>query len=499
MKFFIILLLSLQFLFASTLELSMSSSPSKLNPILPADSASSSISAWIFNGLFTYDKNGEITPELASSYSFINPSKLLIKLKKDVLWHDGKKFTSKDVLFTYNTIKSPKVFTPLKTNFQLIESLKAIDLYTIEIIYKKPYFKALDIWTLSILPSHILENEKDIMTSSFNKSPIGTGPYKIKDFKINSDIILYANDDYFQGRAKIDKIKYKYVPDQSTEFLFQKQHKLDVSSLQPLQIDRQVDDKFKSFYKIIERPSFSYDYLGFNLRNKKFQDIRVRKALSLAIDRQELIDMLFFGHGVICHGPFLPNTFAYNEKVKNPKKSILKAKELLKEAGYDENNPFTFEVVTNTGNDIRKQAAEILQYQLQKVGVNMKIRVMEWQAYLNTVISPRKFEAILLGWGLALVPDAKPLWHSKEDKKGGFNIVGYKNIEVDSLIEKAEITVNRNELSGYYKKIYEKIANDVPYLFLYIPNSISTVNKSIKNIEPSFVGIMHNQKDWIKP
>ena len=484
---------------ASTLKLSMSSSPSKLNPILPADSASSSVSAWIFNGLFTYDKNGNITPELADSYSFISPTKLLIKLKRDVLWHDGKKFTSKDVLFTYNTIKSPKVFTPLKTNFQLVESVTAIDLYTIEIIYKKPYFKSLDIWTLSILPSHILENEKDIMTSSFNKNPIGTGSYKIKEFKINSDIILYANDDYFLGRPKIDEIKYKYVPDQSTEFLFQKQHKLDVSSLQPLQIDRQVDDKFKSYYRIVESPSFSYDYLGFNLRNKKFQDIRVRKALSLAIDRQELIDMLFFGHGVICHGPFLPNTFAYNEKVKNPKKNISEAKKLLNDAGYNEDNPFTFEVVTNTGNDIRKQAAEILQYQLQKAGINMKIRVMEWQAYLNTVISPRKFEAILLGWGLALVPDAKPLWHSKEDKKGGFNIVGYKNKEVDSLIEKAEITVNRDELSNYYKKIYKKIAEDIPYLFLYIPNSITTVNKKIENIEPSLIGIMHNQKDWIKP
>ena len=178
---------------------------------------------------------------------------------------------------------------------------------------------------------------------------------------------------------------------------------------------------------------------------------------------------------------------------------IKKAKSLLMDAGFNKNNPFTFEVVTNTGNEIRINAAQILQYQLQKVGVQMKIRVMEWQAFLNTVVHPRNFEAVLLGWNLALMPDAYPLWHSDSDKLGRFNLVGYRNKEVDDLIVKASTTINKEKLSLIYKKLFKLIANDNPYLFLYIPNSITAINNKIKNVEPTFIGVMHNQKDWIKP
>ena len=124
---------------------------------------------------------------------------------------------------------------------------------------------------------------------------------------------------------------------------------------------------------------------------------------------------------------------------------------------------------------------------------------MEWQAYLNTVVHPRNFEAVLLGWSLALMPDAYPLWHSDSDKLGRFNLVGYHNARVDELIEEGSTTIDREKLSLIYKELFSIIANDNPYLFLYIPNSISAVNSSIQNIEPTFTGIMHNQKDWIKP
>ena len=496
MKFLTFYLLILSYLCASTLNLSMSSSPSRLNPILANDSASSEISDWLFNGLFKYDKNGNPTVDLAKSYNFETPTKLIIKLRDDVLWHDKEKFSSKDVIFTYEQIINPKVFNSIKSNFKEVESVKAIDNYTIEVIYKKPYFKAIETWMVGILPFHILKDDKDLMTSSFNKTPMGTGSYKLKEFKQGQDIELIANDDYFEGKPKIEKILYQFLPDPNTSFLYLKQKKLDIGGLTPIQVDRQLDDNFKNNYTIMQKPSFSFSYLGFNLKNEKFKDIRIRKALSYAINRQELVDILFFGYGKVCNGPFLPDSFAYNDEVEIPKQNISKAKELLKEAGFDENNPFTFEIVTNTGNDIRINAAQILQYQLQKAGVIMNIRVMEWQAFLNTVVHPKNFEAVLLGWSLALMPDAYPIWHSSSSKLGGFNFVSYENKRVDELIEKGNSTINREELGQIYKEIFKTINDDLPYLFLYIPDSISVVNKDIKNIEPSFIGIMHNQKDW---
>lgn len=499
MKIFILFTLLLNSLLSSTLDLSMSSSPSRLNPILANDSASSEIADWLFNGLLKYDKDGNITTDLALSFKFETETKLIIKLRKDVRWHDGESFSAKDVVFTYNTIKNPKVFTSIISNYKEVESVKALDNYTIEIIYKRPYFKALIPWMIGILPEHILKDEKDLMTSSFNKNPIGTGSYKLKSFKNASDIRLIANDDYFEGRPKIDELYYKFLPDPTTTFLMLKQNQLDLGGLTPLQIDRQINKKFQQDYTIIEKPSLGYTYLGFNLRIDKFKDKRIRQALSLGIDRQEMVDILYFGHGKVCTGPFLPGTFAFNEKIKKITPNLEKAKQLLKEAGFDSNNPFTFELITNTGNEIRINAAQILQYQLAKIGVNVKIRVMEWQAFLNTVVNPRNFETILLGWGLTLMPDAYPLWHSNSDKLGRFNLVGYKNKKVNELIEKGSTTINKKELGKIYRNIFKIITNDNPYLFLYIPNSITVINSKIKNIEPSFTGVTHNQKDWIKP
>ena len=496
MKLLTYYLLLITYLSASTLNLSMSSSPSRLNPILANDSASSEISDWLFNGLFKYDKNGNHTVDLAQSYEFETPTKLIIKLRNNVLWHDGVKFTSKDVVFTYEKIIDPKVFNSIKSNFQEVQSVKAIDDFTLEIIYKQPYFKAIETWMVGILPYHLLKDEENLMTSSFNKNPIGTGSYKLKEFKTAQDIELIANENYFEGIPKIDKILYQFLPDPNTSFLYLKQKKLDIGGLTPIQIDRQIDDDFKNKFTIIQKPSFAYTYLGINLNNEKFKDLRIRQALSLAIDRQELVDILFFGYGKICNGPFLPDSFAYNEKIKPITQNIEKAKELLKELGYDENNPFTFEVVTNTGNDTRINTAQILQYQLEKVGVKMTIRVMEWQAFLNTVVHPKKFDAVILGWSLGLMPDAYPLWHSSSDKLGGFNLVSYKNEKVDKLIEDGINTINREELGKIYKEIFKIISDDLPYLFLYIPDGITVVNKEIKNVEPSFIGIMHNQKDW---
>jgi peptide/nickel transport system substrate-binding protein len=196
----------------------MGSSPSRINPILSNDSASSQISQWIFNGLLKYDKNGNPTVDLASSYKFETPTKLIIKIKKGVLWHDGVEVTSKDVIFTYEKIIDPKVYVSFRSNFNEVESVKALDKYTVEIIFKKPYFKALVTWMVSLLPEHILKDEENLMTSKFNKKPIGTGPYKLKEFKNNADIELIANDDYFEGRPKIDKILYKFIPDTNTSY-----------------------------------------------------------------------------------------------------------------------------------------------------------------------------------------------------------------------------------------------------------------------------------------
>lgn len=475
----------------------MSSSPARINPLLATDSSSSEIASWLFNGLVKFDRDGNIVGDLAQSWHFEDNKTLIFELKKGVLWSDGKPFSAKDVKFTYNWLMSKKVITPYKSDFKYVKSVKVIDNYHLKVTYKKPYFKALSIWMMGILPKHLWEREKDPMRSRLNKMPVGTGPYKItKAFGVNENIVLEANKNYFEHPPFIKKQIYHYISDSSTEFMMLKAKKLDIGSLSPIQVERQIDKEFKKNFNIYEMPSHSYTYLGFNLQNKKFKDKRVREAIALAIDKKEIIDLLFFSHGRVCNGPFMPGSRVYPKDFKPKAYNPKRAKELLKEAGFNKKHPLRFTLVTNSGNSTRIYATQIIQQQLLKVGIKMRIRTMEWQAFLNTVVFPRKFEAVLLGWSLSLIPDAYPIWHSDGTKQGGFNFVGYHNKEVDRLIKESESLIDEKAFAKNYQKIFKLIVNDYPYIFLYIPNSITAVSKRVKGVNPSIIGLEHNFIDW---
>ncbi len=494
---YIILLFLPLIIYSTEFHRSISSSPNRVNPLLATDSASGEIAGWIFNGLVKFDKNAKIVGDLAKNWKFENNTTLVFNLRKGVKWHDGKEFTADDVLFTYNLLNSKKITTPYSSDFKEVKSVEVLDRYTLKVIYKKPYFKALSIWMIGVLPKHLWEKEKNPMQSRLNKFAIGTGPYKMtKAFEVNKKIELVANRDYYEKKPNIDKIIYHFVGDEATQFLMLKSKQLDIGGLTPLQVNRQLGKDFKKNFNIFEQPSHGYTYIGFNLRKPPFNNPKVREAIALAINKQELIDLLFFSHGKPCYGPFMPGTNAYPKDFKPLKYNPKKAREILKSLGYTKEHPLTFTIVTNSNNDIRVKAVEIIQQQLLKVGVVAKIRVMEWQAFLNTVVFPRKFDAVVLGWSLGLIPDAYSIWHSDGDKKGGFNFVGYHNREVDKLIEQAKSEIDPKKFGAIYQKIFKQIVNDHPYIFLYIPNSITAVSKKVKGVEPSIIGIEHNFIYW---
>ena len=484
---------------ATTLQLATSSNPARLNPILATDSSSAEIAGFLFNGLVKFDKDSkEIVADLAKKFYFVDDTTLIFELRKGVKWHDGAEFSAKDVLFTYKTLISDKIASPYSAGFRFVKSVDIVDKYTIKVTYKKAYFKALETWMMGILPEHILKNEKNLMSSKFNTHPIGTGAYKLERLEYSKNIILSAFDQYFEGRAKIDKISFHVIADPMTRFLMLKSAQLDIGSVEPMAYERQLHKEFFKKFNIYEKISLSYTYLGFNLRLKKFQNPDVRRALSLAIDREELVNILFFKHAKVCTGPFLPGTVAFNADVKAPSVNIQEAKRLLKKAGYDEKNPFSFEIVTSNSSSIRPYAAQILQHQLKKAGVIVTLRVMEWQAFLNMVVFPHKFESVLLGWGLSPTPDPYLFWHKDSDKKGGFNLVGYNNPQINTMIEESQSMIDRKKLGKKWRKMFKIITDDNPYLFLYIPNAITAVDKRVKNVTPALGGIWHNYIEWEK-
>lgn len=478
-----------------------------LIPPLATDSASAEICSLVYNGIVKYDKNINIVGDLAESWEVLDDGlRIIFHLRKNVKWHDGVPFTAKDVEFTYKKLIDPNVKTAYSGDFEKIKALNVLDDYTIEVIYKEPYAPALSSWGMPIIPYHILKDE-DLNTSKYARAPVGTGPYKFKKWLTGEKIELVSNHDYFEGRPHIDKYIYRIIPDDASMFLELQAKTIDLMGLTPLQYKRQTNTGFfeKNFNKF-RYISFGYTYLGYNLLNDKFKDKKVRQALDYAVNKQEIIDGILLGMGQVATGPFVPESWAYNSVVTPRPYDPQKAKILLSEAGWrDSDNDgwlerkgkiFEFTIIVNQGNDLRQQAAEIIQHRLAEIGIKVKIKVVEWSVMITEFINKRKFEAVLMGWGLAREPDCFDIWHSSKTKEGEFNFISYKNAEVDDLLVKGRRIFDRETRAPIYKRIHEIIYDEQPYMFLWIADSLPIVNKRIKGIEAAPTGIMHNFIKW---
>ncbi len=483
---------------------------SNLIPILATDSASHEIAGLVYNGLLKYDKNLNLVGDLAENFTFSKDHlKIIFHLKKNVKWQDGYPFTADDVIFTYNLIMDPKTPTAYRSDYEYVKTVKKLDNYSIEVIYKRPFAPALSSWTVSILPKHLLEG-KNLLNSPLRTHPIGTGPFKFKKWEVGQKIELAANDTYFNGRPYLDGYIYRVIPDSATMFLELKAGKVDLMGLTPVQYKRQTETKFfKENYRKFCYPTFVYTYLGFNLKNKLFKDKKVRQAIAYAIDKNEIINVVLLGLGVKATGPYRPDMWYYNPNVKKYPYNPEKAKKLLKEAGWmdtdgdgilDKNGKiFEFTIMTNQGNLSRLKAAQIIQKRLGEVGIKVKIRVIEWASFINEFIDKKRFEAVILGWSTGIDPDQYDIWHSSKTGPKELNFISFKNKEVDKLLEQGRLTFDREKRRKIYFKFQEILAEEQPYVFLYIPYSLVIVHKRFRNVKLAPAGITYNLEKWYVP
>jgi len=480
---------------------------SNLIPLLSSDSTSHEISSMVFNGLVKYDKNLNIVGDLAESWELSKGGLVItFRLRKGVTWHDGRPFTAQDVLFTYQVTIDPKTPTAYSGDFLKVKKAEVLNDYTFRVTYDKPFAPALMSWGSAILPKHLLAG-KDITASSLARHPVGTGPYMFKEWVPGQKIVLISNPDYFEGRPYIDGNIMRIIPDTATMFLELRSNGIDRMNLTPLQYTRQTENNlFRNNYNKYRYLSFSYTYLGYNLINPLFSDKRVRQAIAYGINKDEIIQGILLGLGKAATGPYKPGTWVYNPNVKTYPYDPRKARELLAEAGWKDTNgdgilekdgqPFVFEIITNQGNDIRAKCAEIIQRHLAELGIKVKIRVLEWAAFVNDFINKRRFDATILGWTIPLDPDIYDVWHSSKTGPQELNFISYKNEEVDKLIEKGRGTFDQQERKKYYDRIQEILAEEQPYTFLYVPDALPIVHARFRGIEPAPLGIGHNFIKW---
>lgn len=496
--------------YGDTIIMGTGGDASNLLPVLASDSASSSVNSLVYNGLVRYDKDLHLEGELAESWE-VSPDnlKMVFHLRKGVLWHDGTPFTSADVLFTYQLYIDPNVPTAYAERYRQVQKAEAPDPQTFIVTYTKPLATALESWSVSIHPKHLLENT-DVTKSPLSRKPVGTGPFVFKDWVPGEKIVLEANSNYFEGKPYLKRVVFRIIPDPTTMFLELKTGGVDHMGLTPIQYERQSDNfAFHRDFRKYRYPAFAYTYLGYNLRRPMFQDKRVRQALSYAINKKELVEGVLFGLGQVASGPYKPGSWPHNPNVRKYDYNPERARALLAEAGWRDSDGdgfldrdgrlFSFVIVTNQGNDQRIKAGEIIQRRLREVGIEVKLRVIEWASFLKEFINPGKFDATILGWTIPIDPDAFNVWHSSKTGTGELNFIKFVSTEVDELLEKGRRTLDQKQRKAIYDRFQEILAEEQPYTFLYVPDSLPVVAARLHGIKAAPAGIMYNFNQWFVP
>ncbi len=484
--------------------------PSNLIPYLASDSASQEVAALLYTAPLEYDKDWNIVKLAAESWEVEEDGTFMrFKLREGLKWQDGAPLTADDVTFTYKLMVNPSTPTAYAADFLNIAEYKQTGPLSFEVRYDAPYARSAITWMHPILPKHILEGQ-NIASTPFARNPVGAGPFKLKSWETGSRVVLEANDLYFKGRPYIDEVVYRIIPDLTTIFLEAKAGKIDFLGLTPQQYLRQTSgpdwDKNWKKYKYLAP---GYTFLGFNLTSPLFADERVRQALSYAVNRESVIKGALMGMGEPTIGPYKPGTWVYNTAITPYAYDPERAKALLAEAGWTPGedgvlvNPdgrrFSFTILVNQGNEERVKVATIIQREFQAVGVECSIRTVEWAAFLKEFVNKGNYDALILAWNILDDPDIFDVWHSSAISENGLNFVHYANSEVDALLEKARITVDRAERKVLYDRFQEILHKEQPYLFLYVPYSLPMVQARFRGIEPAPAGITYNFDRWWVP
>ncbi len=489
-----------------TIVIAIQAEPARLNPIFVSDSISYALSELIFRGLTRLDDNMNITGDIAESWRILNGGlEIQFKLKKGVLWHDGREVTAEDVVFTFEKLSSPDTATPHGSRLGSAKEVKAIDRYTVAVYYHEPYGSAIESWSIGILPKHILEG-KDINDSSFDRNPIGNGPYRLKEWVTGQRLIMESFSKYHNGELKIKNLVFRVIADSAARMMEVKSGGIDVMELTPYQYSKEIDSAFiTSNYNKYKTGSHRYGFLGLNLLDDRFRERNVRQAIGYAIDKDGIINTVIAGLGRRSTGPYPPHAWYYSKNAVDFEYNPQKALQLLKSEGWDKGSDgllrkngkiFSFTIITNYESKDNLKTAQIIQQNLKAIGIQTEIQSYDWQTFRHKIINKKHFEAVILSRAYLKDPDIYDLWHSEKTREGEWNFLSYKNPKVDALFEKGRKTLESQKRQKIYNQIHEILADDLACIFLYDVDLLLLAHKKIKGITASPMGFLFNIEKW---
>ncbi len=474
------------------LVLAVLSDASSLDPHGSNDVPSNNIHANIYDTLVRLTPDSEIEPSLAKEWEQVDDTTWEFKLQEGVKFHDGEDFNAEAVKKSLDRVRDPEVGSPRFYLYEMINSVEAVDDYTVRIKTDYPFAPLLShlahdggsmISPKSIDADYAAMKEGKEPGSVISADPVGTGYFKFESWDPGSEIKLVKNEDYWNGAPKADSVTFKVVPESATrvaELETGNAHIID--PVQPNEV-AQINDSGSA--EVNQELSRSLSYLGFNTQKAPFDDVRVRQAISLMVDNDEIVEGIYDGFGIPAEGPLAPGSFGYDENIKGIEHNPEKAKKLLEEAGYGDG--FKAEIWTND-NPQRVDIAVLLQQKLKDLNIDISIQQMEFGAYLKQTAAG-DHDMFILGWSNS-TGDADnglySLFHSSQHGDAG-NRSFYDNPEVDKLLDDGRKETDPDARFAIYEKIQKTLIEDAPMVYIHHQEYLTGVAGNVEGftIDPS--------------
>jgi len=513
----------------------LSSDISSFNPLFAFSVDEGSISELLYLSLanFTWDdEKGSIKPEpmLAKSWEWSDDSSsITFNLRNDVYWSDVKKFYSGDVVFSYDVYSDPDVqsrlygtfndfYTDESNHIDIKKTFEVTDSFKIKINFLPNSTPTLSETVFPLIPKHIFEKieRKNIATSEENFKPVSSGPFVLNNWDKNQSIKLKVNRKSFLNNPKvIDEIIFRIVPDYNSRLTQLKKGEIDLVELIKTE---DINELMKNDHlRIVPQKGREYDYIGWsNIDHEVFRSTgkikphkilgssAVRKALTYAINRKEILDEYLLGFGQQAVGPvssiFKEAIDSLTPYEYNPGKS----KELLESEGWKDsdndgilekgNLEFRFKLFIPSGNPRRSYAATIIKNNLMQIGIDVTIESVELGVLIDNMYE-KNIDAWMMGWYVPIPIELKISWYSDFEKAPN-NFVGYQNAEADRILDEISNETNPQKLNDLYKQFQKRIYEDEPVTFLYWVDNVVVYNNRLENININPFGVVHHCWNW---
>ena len=492
-----------------TLVVALPSQPENLNPI-----ASDNVyegNQKFFNGLLRYDKELRAQPDLAGAMPerSADGKTVTVRLRDDVTFHDGTKLTAKDVAFTYNAILDKDSASPLATLLDTLDEAVAVGASTVRFQLNRADPAFYDKLQVGIVPAAALAG-KDIKTASFNRRPIGTGPYVLEEFEPGGRIVMHANRNYFRGEPKIKRIVMTAVEDENARVALLEKGTVDAAGIVPKLAGRVRRNRS---YNVFEVPTADARVLALPNRDPVLRDPAVRRALSFAVDREQMARVTLDGAGEPAYGPIMKDHWAYSD-IAEQDHDPAEAERRLDVAGWTREGDGTrakdgrklaFTLMYPSNDSVRKDLALAFTSDMKKIGVEVKLQGLTFD-----VIEKRQDKgATEFGYGTPYDPDLElyERYHSKfatADEDPFTNYTRTRSDAIDASLDAERATLDQGERKRLFAKLQADIAQDASWLWLVRLRHISVVSKRVKGVDPQVEPHAHgfsrgtswNLEDW---